>query len=173
MSRCLIVKFPALSEEAVEQHLRSITKKERIKVDDAAFKAIVHESSGDLRRALNLLQVSAAGVSAVTEDTVHECSETTIGTAVRSMVSLAMKGSFAESRDLMKQLIAVEGYSPEEVCLQIQREIVKRSFNPETRHLLMQRIAEIEFRMKQGKNSFIHLSALLASVGDIFSERSA
>jgi len=173
LSRCLVLKFPALSQEAVEQHLRDIAGKERVRVEDAAFKAIVHESSGDMRRALNLLQISAAGTTGVTEDTVYGCSEIPLVSAVRRMVSLAVKGSFAESRDLMKELIAVEGYPPEEVCLQIQRDIVKRRLDAAKRDAVVQRIAEIDFRMKQGKNPFVHLSALLASVGDILSEKSA
>lgn len=169
LSRCLILRFPALSGETVMRLLQDIAGKERLKVDDTAFAAIAKESSGDMRRALNLLQISAAGVTKVTEDIVYECSESRIVSAVRRMVSLAAKGSFGESRDLMKQLLAVEGYTPDEVCLQIQREIAVRSLDETTRNALVQRTAEIDFRMKQGKNPFIHLSALLASIGDILS----
>ncbi len=173
LSRCLLLKFPALADEAVVMRLTDVATREHIRVDDAAFTAIAKESSGDMRRALNLLQVSAAGVAKVTEDIVYECSESRIVSAVRRMVSLAAKGSFAESRDLMKELLAVEGYTADEVCLQIQRDVVKRPLDDETKNTLVQRIAEIDFRMKQGKNPFVHLSALLASVGDILADKKA
>lgn len=173
VSRCLVLRFPALSQEAVVALLRDVAAKEHVRAEDAAFAAIAQESFGDMRRALNLLQVSASGVTKVTEDIVYGCSETPIVSAARRVVSLAAKGSFAESRDLMKDLLAVQGYTPDEVCLQIQRDIVKRPLDDATKDALLQRIAEIDFRMTQGKNPFIHLSALLASVGDILSDKKA
>ncbi|MHA2359915.1 MAG: hypothetical protein ACXAB5_06555 [Candidatus Thorarchaeota archaeon] len=41
---------------------------------------------------------------------------------------------------------------------------MKRPFDTETLITVLDRVAEIDYRLLQGKNSFIHLTALLASL---------
>jgi hypothetical protein len=64
----------------------------------------------------------------------------------------------------MRNLIAIDGYSPQEVCLEIERNLVKRPFSPEVLSKVLDRVAEIDYRLLQGKNAFVHLAALLASL---------
>ena len=60
-SRCILVEFKALSEDQVFNALKNlvVTKKGRLTIepDDACLKAIVSSSNGDLRSALNVLDV--------------------------------------------------------------------------------------------------------------------
>lgn len=173
VSRCLVLRFPAPQDDVVENLLKTIAAKERVKCDDTAFRAITRGSSGDMRRAINLLQVCAAGVEAITEDVVYECSESQLAHGVREMVSLVVNGSFAQGRDLMKRLLAVDGYNPEELCLGIQADIMNRPLDPLTTDRILQRIAEIDHRITQAKNPFVHLSALLASIGELTSTKTS
>jgi len=173
VSRCLVVRFPAPQDDVVEKLLRTIATKERVKCDDKAFRAIARESSGDMRRAINLLQVCAAGVQSVTEDVVYESSENQLNKDVREMVSLVVNGSFAQGRDLMKRLLAVDSYGPDEICIAVQADIMNRPLDSLTTDRILQRIADIEYRITQAKNPFVHLSALLASIGEMTSAKTA
>ncbi len=56
-SKCVMVEFPALSAEATTNILQSICAAEGITADAAVLKALARRSGGDLRSAINDLQV--------------------------------------------------------------------------------------------------------------------
>lgn len=170
ISRCSVLKFPLLSEEEVMTHVRKIAKKENVSIDLDAASAIARGSEGDLRRAINLLQITAAANTTITEDIVYAHSETPLNRSSREIVSLSIDGSFQEARKIMRSLVAIDGYEPQEVLLAIERDLVKRPFDPMTLSKVLDRVAEIDHRLIQGKNSFVHLAALLASIQNYASD---
>ena len=167
ISRSLVVRFPSPSVDVIESLVTRIAKAEGVKIDEDAIVAIARESSGDMRRAINILQVAATGSATVTEDGVYECSETQLVTEVRRLVTLACDGQFTKARKILRNLIAVEGHTPEGICLEIERDITRRPFDPATLSQILDRVATINHRMLQAKNPFIQLTALLASIGHI------
>ncbi len=167
ISRSLVVRFPSPSVDTIESLVTRIAKAEGVKIDEDAIAAIARESSGDLRRAINILQVAATGSVTVTEDGVYECSETQLVTEVRRLVTLAFDGQFTKARKILRNLIAIEGHTPEGICLEIERDITRRPFDPATLSQILDRVATINHRMLQAKNPFIQLTALLASIGHV------
>jgi len=167
ISRSLVVRFPSPSVDAIESLVTRIAKAEGVKIDEDAIAAIARESSGDLRRAINILQVAATGSATVTEDGVYECSEIQLVTEVRRLVTLAFDGQFTKARKILRNLIAIEGHTPEGICLEIERDITRRPFDPATLSQILDRVATINYRMLQAKNPFIQLTALLASIGNV------
>ncbi|MHA2236717.1 MAG: hypothetical protein ACXABH_15450 [Candidatus Thorarchaeota archaeon] len=101
---------------------------------------------------------------------VYEFSETQLVTRVRGIVTLSLDGQYEGARKDLRKLIAVDGYSPQEVCLEIERDLVKRPFEPEKMSTVINRVAEIDYRLLYGKNAFIHLTALLASLREFGTE---
>lgn len=171
ISRCLVLKFPSISEDNIMKHIQDIAKKEGVIIDSKAAQSISRESSGDLRRAINLLQISANASKNVTEDVVYEHSDTPLTRSARNIVTATLDGSFDDARKIMRSLIAIDGYEPQEVLLEIERDLVKRPFDPLVLSKVLDRVAEIDYRMLQGKNSFVHLAALLASINSYVSEQ--
>ena len=172
LSRSLVLKFPTPTNEVTQDFIRTIASKENVEINDAAIAAISRESGGDLRRAINLLQIVATASDSVTEDVVYTYSETQLVTRVRNVVTQSLSGNYEGARKELRNLLAVDGYSPQEVCLEIERDLVKRPFDTETLITVLDRVAEIDYRLLQGKNSFIHLTALLASLRAIAAEES-
>jgi replication factor C small subunit len=172
LSRSLVLSFPAASLESTQDLIRNIASKEKVKIDDAAITAIARESKGDLRRAINLLQIAYTASPSVTEDVVYEHSETQLVSRVREIVTLSLDGQYEPARKSLRSLIAIDGYSPQEVCLEIERDLVSRPFDPETMTTVIDRVAEIDYRLLHGKNAFVHLTALLASLGTFVTEES-
>jgi len=171
ISRCSVLKFPLLTEDEIVAHIISIAKKESITLEPDAAWAIARESEGDLRRAINLLQIAATSNPAVTEDDVYTHSETTLNRTAREIVTLTIDGSYQDARKIMRNLIAIDGYDPQEVLLAIERDLVKRPFDHDTLNIVLDRVAEIDFRLIRGKNSFVHLAALLASLRNYTAEK--
>ncbi len=169
ISRSLMINFPSPSNDVIVSLVGRIAESERVEVDCAGVNAIARESNGDMRRAINLLQVASAKGKPVTEDGVYACSETILTKGVRNMVSAAIDGSFVIARESLRGLLALEGYSPSDVLLQIERDLLSRPFEPTVLTSLLDRIAEIDYRFIQAQNPFIQITALLASIGRIAS----
>ncbi|MHA1770986.1 MAG: AAA family ATPase [Candidatus Thorarchaeota archaeon] len=164
LSRCVVLKFHTISQEVISQHLSMIAKAESVDITEKALAAVAREADGDLRRAINLLQVAAAGRDTVTEDDVYDISETYLSKQIRAIVSLTIDGSFVKARDKLRSLQAYDGYSANEVISAIQRDILRRPFERTLLNQLIDRIAEIDSRLPQSKNPFMQLDALLASI---------
>lgn len=170
ISRSLTLHFPNPPIEVVQKLIIDIATKENVTVDGPAVSAIARESAGDLRRAINLLQIVSTASDVVTEDIVHKYSETQLVARARDIVTLALDGQYEPARKEMRRLIAIDGYSPQEVCLEIERDLVKRPFSSDVLSKILDRVAEIDYRLLQGKNAFLHLAALLASLRAISAE---
>jgi replication factor C small subunit len=154
----------------VQGLITDIANKENVTIDEPAVTTIARESEGDLRRAINLLQIVSTASNNVTEDIVYEYSETQLTARARNVVTLALDGQYEPARKEIRNLVAIDGYSPQEVCLEIERDLVKRPFSPEVLSRVIDRVAEIDYRLLQGKNAFVHLAALLASLRAIAAE---
>ncbi|MHA2163716.1 MAG: AAA family ATPase, partial [Candidatus Thorarchaeota archaeon] len=170
VSRCLLIRFPQPSQDSVESLIRNISISEGIDIDEPVISVIATQSNGDMRRATNLLQIAAANGTTITEDEVYEVSETALTFNVRRMITNAISGDFVDARNIVRNLIALDGYSPTAVIEEMQRDLVKRPFEPALLSRILDRVAEIDYRLTQAKNPFVQLAALLASIGHFSSE---
>jgi replication factor C small subunit len=163
-SRCAIFRFSKLDKKAMVEHLESIAKKENVTLSPEAAEMIVDYSEGDLRHAINALQTAAVYRDGmVDEKTVLQVVGEASPKQVQMMLNKALNGDFLEARKIMYELIGSYGFSGSEIVRQMQREIFKLSYiSPEEKAKLTDIIGEYDFRLTQGANSDIQLSALLA-----------
>ena len=168
-SRCAIFRFSKLDKKAMVAHLESIAKKENVTLSPEAAEMIVDYSEGDLRHAINALQTAAVyrdGV--VDEKTVLQVVGEASPKQVQMMLNKALNGDFVEARKIMYDLIGSYGFSGSEIIRQMQRELFKLSYvSPEEKAELTDIIGEYDYRLTQGANSDIQLSALLAQFAKV------
>jgi len=85
---------------------------------------------------------------------------------VQKMIRKALYGDFNEARKTLYDIIGNFGFSGGEIIRQIQREIHKMSdLTPQQKADLSSIIGDYDYRLTQGANSDIQLSALLAQFG--------
>lgn len=161
-SRCAVFRFLSLNEKDVRKMLEYVAKKEDLKIDDAALKAIFYISEGDMRRALNVLQGCALHSKHITEELIHKISSKAKPKEIKEMTELALKGEFVKAREMLDTLIISYGLSGEDVLLQIYREIPNLTIPEEKKIVLIDRIGEYNFRLVEGANERIQIEALLA-----------
>ncbi len=163
-SRCAIFRFSRLDKQAMKDHLQWIAKKEKITLEPAAAERIVDYSEGDLRHAINALQTASAyKEGCVDEKTVAMVVGEASPMQVQKMIRKALYGDFTEARKTMYEIMGSFGFSGNEIIRQVQREIFKMSdLTPEQKADLSSIIGEYDYRLTQGANSDIQLSALLA-----------
>lgn len=163
-SRCAIFRFSKLDRKAMIEHLKSIAKKENITLSIEAAERIVDYAEGDLRHAINALQTAAVYKDGIIDEkTVENVVGEVSGVQVQVMINKALSGNFIEARKKMYELMGEYGFSGPEIVRQIQRELFKMSFvTPEQKAELSNIIGEYDYRLTQGANNDIQLSALLA-----------
>jgi len=168
-SRCAIFRFSKLDHKAMVEHLQYIAKKENLTLSAQAAERLVDYSEGDLRHAINALQTAAVYKDGIIDEkTVQNVVGEVSGVQVQVMINKALSGNFIEARKKMYELIGEYGFSGAEIVRQIQRELFKMSFvTPEQKAELSNIIGEYDYRLTQGANSDIQLSALLAQFAKV------
>jgi replication factor C small subunit len=163
-SRCAIFRFSKLDKNAMVEHLKNIAKKEKLSLSEEAAERIAEYSEGDLRHAINALQTAAVYREGIIDE---KTALQVIGEAspkqVQLMINKALNGDFIEARKMMYDLMGTYGFSGSEIVRQMQRELIKVSYlSAEEKAELTNVVGEYDFRLTQGANPDIQLSALLA-----------
>lgn len=163
-SRCAIFRFSKLEKQAMIEHIKNIAQKENLKLFPNVAEKIIEYSDGDLRYAINALQTAAAyGSGEITEKTILQIVGEANPKQVQLMLTKALNGNFIDARKMMYDLIGQYGFSGSEIVRQMQRELMKVSYLSDSQKAdLTNIIGEYDFRLTQGANSDIQLSALLA-----------
>jgi len=162
-SRCAFFRFQPLKKEDVVARLKYIAENEGVDYDPEALETIYEISGGDMRRAINILQAAAA-LGKVTVDAVYKVVGMAKPKEVREMINTALKGDFDGARTLMRKLMIEYGLSGEDLVKQIHREIFSNEVKlpDEARVLVADYLGEIHFRLVEGSDDDIQLSAFIA-----------
>jgi len=160
-SRCAVFKFTKIAEKEIILHLKSLTTKEKIKVDDKALKTISEFSGGDLRQSINLLQAAASSGN-VTEANVKAVTGSAKSKDIEKILKLSLDGKISDARNQMIELIKVYGMSESDFLKYLNQSV----FSLKVKNLenILETIAKYDYRILVGSNSEIQLSALLAEL---------
>ena len=166
-SRCSVFRFKLLEEKDAVTCLMRICKLEHVVADENAVKRIIELSEGDLRSAINYLQVAATSSKSGKLDLAQlaRISPESEGESVREMLKSAVQGDFVKARDMMYTLLGKRGMSGREIIRTANREIVRLGELEGTKQVEAVRIiGEYDFRLSQGANEDVQLSAMLAQI---------
>ncbi len=167
-SRCAVFRFRALPEKAQREFIDRIVKGEKLKISEDAINAIITISEGDLRKVANLLQAaSAIAKGEITADDVYEAASLAKPKEIEEILNLALKGdvtSFQKARELLQKKILVEGLAGEDLIKEIYRQALKLDLPEDKKIELIEKIGEYEFRISEGGDPLIQLTALLAQI---------
>ncbi len=161
-SRCAIFRFRPLKEEAIKKRIQFIAGKEGISITDDALLNLLSSAEGDLRRAINMLQSTAAINKKIDSETLSSATSVVMPGQVRRLMELALKGEFLESRTLLREITMDYGVSGSDLVSQIHKAAFRLNISEELKVRLVDIIGEYEFRMVEGSNETIQMEALLA-----------
>ena len=168
-SRCSVFRFKELDVTDAASYLGRICDAEKIQVDPKVLTRIVELSEGDLRRAVNFLQVVATSSEGgrVGLSDLKELLPATLSDLVGTMLKLARQGEFIKARDVMYELMGKYGVSGREIIRSANREISRIPELKEDQVEIIRTLGDYDFRLTQGANEDIQLSAMLAQITQI------
>jgi replication factor C small subunit len=161
-SRCAPFRFSYLSQVDQNRYLQNIIDKEDIKILDEGYDAIFEVSQGDLRRATNTIQAAASMGKVIDAETVYSVIGHANPEDVNEMLKTAMKGDFLGARKQLRDMIMKYGVAGSDIIKQIHGAVFRSMLPDSWKVTLSEAIGEADFRMVQGADVEVQLSALLA-----------
>ena len=144
-----------------------ICKAEKVEAEPKIVEQIFDMSDGDLRRSLNYLQVAAMGSKAgkLNAAAFEKIALQNDAPLVQEMLKIALKGEFVKSREILYDLMGKRGMSGKEILRTSNREIGRmQDLDDRKKVEVIRLLGEYEFRLSQGANEDIQLSAMLAQL---------
>lgn len=163
-SRCAPFRFTYLPRDAHDCHLKDIAAKEKVKITAEGFDAIFEVCGGDLRKAINTLQSAASIGKPVDAKVVYSITGKANPADVQKMLKVAISGEFMEARKQLREMIQKYGIAGSDIIRQIHTEIFRADVPEKWKIKLADVVGEVDFRLIEGADEEVQLSALLAKL---------
>ncbi|MDD4877824.1 MAG: replication factor C small subunit [Candidatus Nanoarchaeia archaeon] len=162
-SRCAVFRFKPLEKAHITEVIESIAREEKLQLNEGAKKALVEMADGDVRKLVNIMQSCAALGNSISESGVYNIASLAEPKEILEVLKRAAAGDFANARGKLLDVQLKYGLSGIDLIKQIQKEVWNLDAKDSEKLRMIERCAEIEFRMVEGSDEFVQLEALLAS----------
>ena len=163
ISRCAVFRFSPLGKDAVIARLKHIAKAENKKINDEIFETLYEISNGDMRKAVNLLQmgVSHNPESELTTDVLYDLSGWVPPNKIQEITTKIREGKFLEAKDSLNTIV---NYSPREFIIQLMKGLEIEQLSFPSRDYIYDILATIDFRLTTGSDVRLQTEALLSEI---------
>jgi len=161
-SRCVVFRFSSIDEEGMKNYLKKIADKEKIEITDDGMNSLIFIANGDMRKAINALQVAASISKKIDADIVFRMTSVVRPETAKELIEKALKGDFIKARELLDKMFIENGLSGEDIIKGLHSAIFDISLPEIKKAEIIDRMGEIEFRIVEGSNERIQLEALIA-----------
>ena len=128
---------------------------------------LIEVSNGDLRKAINILQATAAIGEKIEKKQVLETVGGVDPQEISTLITLARDQDFKKAKSRLQDLIFVRGVSGSDIIREINAKLPDLEFSSESRLILIKLLAEIDYRLTEGASPDIQIAALLAHLGSL------
>ena len=167
ISRCTVFRFVNLSKEKIIERLHYISDKEKLKIpegkEEIFFDNLFFISGGDLRKAINSLQMSVALELSKNLDIneILRISGFIDELTLENLIKAIQSKSFAEAR---KIILSIENFDSRNFIRQLLATLHKFEFDIKDKKIIYALIGDIDFRISQGADDYIQILALIAEI---------
>ncbi|PVD39041.1 hypothetical protein C0Q70_01668 [Pomacea canaliculata] len=161
-SRCTRFRFGPLKTDQMIPRLRHVISQEGISVTEDGMKALVTLATGDMRRALNILQSTSMAFDEVNEENVYTCVGHPLRRDIENIVKWVLNDGFKEAYSNIVQVKMAKGLALQDILTEIHAYIHRIELPVSVRLQLLTKMADIEYRLASGASERIQLGALVA-----------
>jgi len=165
-SRCAPFRFSYLPREEQDERLRKIAADENVTLLEDGLEAIYDVCGGDLRRAINSLQAAASIGKPIDSKSVYSVVGRANPVDVQALIRIAASGNFIEARKKLREMIVRYGVAGRDITKQIHIELFNLDVSERQKIKLAEIVGEIDFRLVEGADEEVQLSALLARLAE-------
>lgn len=163
-SRCTKFRFAPLKMELIKPRLDMVIEKEKLTVDEGGMKAITHLSGGDMRKALNIMQSTAmAFPSGITEERVYTCTGHPLKADIRAILQWMLQEDFGSASSKISNMKQLKGLALQDIITEVHLLVQRIEFPHKIKIQVLERLAEIEYRLAGGSSEKLQTSAMIAA----------
>ncbi|XP_010243510.1 PREDICTED: replication factor C subunit 3 [Nelumbo nucifera] len=162
-SRCTRFRFAPLDASHVMDRLKYVIEAEGLDVSEGGLAALVRLSSGDMRKALNILQSTHMASQHITEEAVYLCTGNPMPKDIEQISFWLLNESFATSYRCISEMKMKKGLALVDIVREVTMFIFKIKMPSDVRVQLINDLADIEYRLSFGCNDKLQLGSLIAS----------
>jgi replication factor C small subunit len=169
-SRCFPVVMRASTHEETVGALERIVEAEGVDYDADGLEYVAGYADGDLRQAVLAAQTTHEQEGEITMNTAYEAlNAVEADDQVESMIAAAENGEFTDARSTLDDLLVDEGHSGGDV-LEDVLEVVRSRYSGDRVAEIHQIAGRIDADLVEGASDRIHVSHLLAEIGELARE---
>lgn len=165
-SRCIMLKFKRLNNEQVSAKLLYICKNEKMNFTTDGIKSIVAISQGDLRKAINILQLTYNGYDLITPDNVYKLCDKPHPEIIRKIFEYSINKNIKLALNELN-ILRNKGYSSSDIALSMINLLKDENYNlfpnnEQTRIKFFELTSQVCLNISKGLNTPIQLTGLMA-----------
>jgi replication factor C small subunit len=165
-SRCLPVPVRAPTTDETIEVLRRIAEREDVVYEREGLEFVAGAAAGNLREAILSAQATVETEGELTREGAYETlTDLRTDERVEGMLADAEAGDFSDARSTLDELLVDEGYSGEEILTELL-ETARSRYSGDRLAAVVRLAGEIDADLATGTNERIHLSHLLARIGE-------
>ncbi len=158
-SRCQTFHFSPLSEQDILTRLNQVVKLENLQVEAGSLEELAKQANGDMRKALNQLQVLASyGIVDKKGINIQSSQDNLVG-----VYNSLLSGRFLEARKQVKDLLLL-GYTERDIINKLHNLYIDpllSSISPTVKGECILALAETDYRLTLGISKGLQLDALM------------
>jgi replication factor C subunit 2/4 len=164
-SRCTILYFSKLKNDMIGKRLRDICKMEKIKFNNEIFDYIAKISNGDMRQAINYLQLAiiSGAKQKLDKKLIEQICECPISLDIEKFIRIKSKEDGYNLINNLKKYYD-NGYSLSDLIYIIFQDIIVIDMDKEKRLLMLEKIGDVYVSFLNGNESIMQLDNLLVKL---------
>jgi replication factor C subunit 3/5 len=164
-SRCTIFRLSPIPDNIIEQKIREISKKEKLKIDNSAVNSIIDKSNGDFRKIINILQTGSMISSSISEDMINKSLGFPSNKEIDIMYNSLFNDSLNKSYEIITKIKDKEGYSLIDILRLIFKKMIIDVDNGKLSQQkfmnIIKKISIIEYNLINNTNDSIQLTSFI------------
>jgi replication factor C small subunit len=167
ISRCAVFRFVNLSQEKIIERLKYIANQEKLEIPEDKmeefFDILFFISGGDLRKAINTLQMSVALelLENLDINEILKISGFVDEKTLENLIHVFQAKDFKKAREIIS---SIESFDSRNFIRQLLTILPEININTKNKNLLYALIGDIDYRISQGADEHIQILALISDI---------
>lgn len=161
-SRCEVFHFSPLGIQDIASRVKQVAQKENLNIDEDAIIFLAEKAEGDMRKALNKLQVLSSYGCSIDKKLISSYEKSS--NYCISIIDSLQQGRFLEARRIVQDNLVL-GLNERDIIQDLHKSLVGKDNFPKIQPLVkgecIKEIAETDYRLTQGVSKGLQLDALL------------
>ena len=163
-SRCTKFRFAPLLPAQITSKLDDIVENENLKIDKRAMDSLIDMANGDMRRVLNVLQAAAVAYpDRITYESIFLVTGNPLPAHVDDIFQSLLDDPFEIAFNKTHSLCKHCGYAIADLLTAISHKILNTNFPDTILTVLLEKLADLEYRCSFATNEKLQLSSLVAA----------